>query len=147
MNRNRFVDYYVSQTGYGTLPGFSGRPAMYGRGLGSVLSRAFRFIIPFFKRGAQLAKPHLASAAKGIASDLVGTVTSEISQRLKRSGQGPEQEGSGLLNLTRLKKNNKRHASTVTALKQSRKEKRRKLSTRGRQKTVRNQGLIQSDIF
>ena len=96
MDPQRFVPYYLNQAGNG-LPGFAGAPMVYGRGLGSMLSRAFRFVLPFLKRGVDIAKPHLKSAAKGIASDVVSTVTSRL---MKGSDRDPQQEGSGLLQIT-----------------------------------------------
>ena len=95
MDSQRFVNY-VNQTGRGNLTGFVGAPVQYGRGLGAVLSRAFRFVLPFLKQGANIVKPHLKSAAKGIALDVVGAVTSHIAKRT-----GPPQEGSGLGLLSR----------------------------------------------
>ena len=97
MDPQRFVPYYLNQAGNG-LPGFAGAPMVYGRGLGSVLSRAFRFVLPFLKRGVDIAKPHLKSAAKGIASDVVSTVTSRL---MKGPDRDQSQEGSGLLQITR----------------------------------------------
>lgn len=96
MDSQRFVNYYVNQTGRGSLSGFVGTPVQYGRGLGSILSRAFRFVLPFLKRGAYIVKPHLKTAAKGIASDVVGAVTRHIADRASRS-----QEGSGIGRLAR----------------------------------------------
>lgn len=100
MNPQRFVNYYVNQTGGGSLQGFVGAPVMYGRGLGSMLSRAFRFVLPFLKQGANIAKPHLKTAAKGVASDLVGALTTRIAKQASQQGQ----EGSGLLRLAQGKR-------------------------------------------
>lgn len=98
MDQHRFVSYYTSQAGHG-LPGFVGAPMMYGKGFGSMLSRAFRFVLPFLKRGATLAKPHLSTAAKGIASDVVSAVTTRLMKGAER-----KQEGSGIIHLSRRKR-------------------------------------------
>ena len=98
MNSERFVNYYVNQAGAGSLNGFVGAPVIYGRGLGAVLGRAFRFVLPFLKQGANIVKPHLKSAAKGIAADVVGTVTNRL---MNQNAQ--RQEGSGLPRLARRK--------------------------------------------
>ena len=77
----RFISYYENQVG-GTLPGFYGSPVMYGRGIVSIFSRLFRFVSPLMKRGFAIAKPHLQTATKNIASQAMS----------KMSGS---QEGSG----------------------------------------------------
>lgn len=91
MDNNRFIKYYESQAGNG-LPGFSGAPVIYGRGIASIFSKLFRFVTPFLKRGVSLVKPHLKTAVKGIATDVV---TSSLSN-LTRSNTPQEQEGAGL---------------------------------------------------
>lgn len=87
---HRFVSYYENQVG-GALPGFSGAPVMYGRGIGSIFSKLFRFVAPLMKRGFAIAKPHLKSAAKNIASEVI---THAVGKLGDRSAQGV-QEGSG----------------------------------------------------
>lgn len=127
MDPQRFVPYYINQAGNG-LPGFVGAPVVYGRGLGSMLSRAFRFVMPFLKRGVNLAKPHLKTAAKGIASDVVGAVTSRLVK-----GQEPVQEGSGLLQLSRRSRKRSLHALPSTGHKKlKRGSKSRSLSSKKR---------------
>lgn len=88
LDPHRFVSYYENQVG-GDLPGFYGAPVMYGRGIGSLFSRLFRFAAPLLKRGFTAAKPHLATAAKNIASQAVTHVMSKI------NNNGEPQEGSG----------------------------------------------------
>ena len=84
---HRFITYYENQAG-GALPGFYGSPVMYGRGIGSIFSKLFRFVSPLMKRGFAIVKPHLKSAASGIASDVV-------KEAVGRMTQLPRQEGSG----------------------------------------------------
>lgn len=72
---HRFVNYYASQVGHG-LPGFAGTPVMRGRGLGSMFARLFKFGVPFVRCGFEVAKLHLKSAAKHIASDIITTAKS-----------------------------------------------------------------------
>lgn len=86
---HRFVSYYENQVG-GALPGFYGSPVMYGRGIGSIFSRLFRFVSPLVKKGFAIAKPHLASAAKNIASDVFNHAVNTV-----RGRQKGMQEGSG----------------------------------------------------
>lgn len=83
---HRFVNYYESQVG-GALPGFYGAPVMYGRGLGSLFSKLFRFVAPLVKRGFSIAKPHLKAAAGSIATD--------VFSRAMGSSNDQNQEGSG----------------------------------------------------
>lgn len=86
---HRFVRYYENQVG-GALPGFAGAPVMYGRGIGSLFSRLFRFISPLVKKGFALAKPHLKSAAKNIATDVISHAAAKV-----RNSEDGVQEGSG----------------------------------------------------
>lgn len=83
---HRFVRYYEGQVG-GSLPGFYGAPVMYGRGIGSIFSRLFRFVSPLFKSGFAVAKPHLKTAATNIATDAVKRVMGKLTE--------PRQEGAG----------------------------------------------------
>lgn len=135
MDSQRFVNYYVNQAGGGPLGGFVGAPVMYGRGLGSMLSRAFRFVIPFLKQGAKIAKPHLKSAVKGIASDVVGSVTKQI---INPSSQ--PQEGSGLLRIAR-----SRGKRSLTALSHNIPKKRRKTTAKKHRKLHTQHG--EGNIF
>ena len=138
MDPQRFVSYYVNQAGGGTLPGFRGAPFVYsqsGRGLGW-MSRAFRFVLPFLKRGVNIVKPHLEVAAKGAASDLLGAVTNRI---IKGSSQ-KDQEGSGIARLVRGRK----RKSVNPLLVISSKNKRRRISSKRRR--VKPQ-LGGNDIF
>lgn len=86
----RFVSYYENQAG-GSLPGFYGAPVMYGRGIGSIFSRLFRFVAPLVRKGFAIAKPHLKSAAKNIASDVIGKAV----RKFGRQSDPESQEGSG----------------------------------------------------
>ncbi len=131
MDHQRFVSYYTSQAGHG-LPGFQGAPVQYGRGIGSVLSRAFRFILPFIKRGATLAKPHLSTAAKGIASDVVSAVTTRLMK-----GSESKQEGSGILRLSRRKR---KRSVAALPLEGHKNPKRRKIASHSKRKTRRGPG-------
>lgn len=137
MDSQRFVNYYVNQAGNGSLRGFQGVPVMYGRGLGSILSRAFRYILPFLKQGYNIFKPHLKTATKGIASDVVGAVTSKI---INSGNRQQSQEGSGLLRITR----KKRKKSTASLPRIISKNKKRKTPRNIR--TARNH-LLGRDIF
>lgn len=94
---NRFVHYYVSQSG-GNLPGFYGAPVMYGRGIGSLFSKLFRFVSPLVKKGFAIAKPHLKTAASNIASDVIGRAVRKMSGS---AADTDGQEGSGIMVLSK----------------------------------------------
>ena len=83
-----YNDYYAHQAGR-ALPGFAGAPTQYGSGLGGVFRSLFRFAMPLLRGGFNLAKPHLKTAAKNIAGDVV--------TRLVDRATRPKQEGSGLV--------------------------------------------------
>lgn len=91
-----YTHYYKQQAGYG-LPGFSGLPVQYGAGIGGIFRALFRKAVPFLKRGFEIAKPHMASAAKNIAKDVVGNVTSAVMSKVAAH----QQEGSGLAYIRR----------------------------------------------
>ncbi len=83
-----FVNYYESQAGF-ALPGFYRAPVMYGRGIGSIFSRLFRFVSPLLKKDFANAKPHLKSAATNIASDVINRAVGNLVNKQQN------QEGSG----------------------------------------------------
>lgn len=94
---HRFVQYYQDQVG-GAISGFRGQNVMYGRGIGSIFSRLFRFVSPFIKTGFAIARPHLKKAATNIASDVIGKAMSKITSTSERvDGQA----GSGIMVLSR----------------------------------------------
>lgn len=95
---HRFVEYYESQAG-GSLPGFHGTATQYGRGLGSIFAKLFRFVTPLLRRGFSVAKPHLQTAAKNIVSDVAGRVMERV--RHNANSANNPQQGSGLMVLTR----------------------------------------------
>lgn len=87
----RFVCYYDAQVGGGGgLPGFYGTSVMYGRGLGSIFSRIFRFVKPLLKPAFSIVKPHLSAAASDLATDVFRRTVSKIN-----SDKNDKQEGSG----------------------------------------------------
>lgn len=80
--------YYKSQAGY-ALPGFHGTPVMYGSGIGGIFRSLFRKAVPLFRKGMELIKPHVKTAARNIAQDVVGHVTKSVLNKIE------PQEGSG----------------------------------------------------
>lgn len=74
------------------MAGFSGARTMYGKGMGGIFSRIFKFVMPLARKGFEIAKPHLRSAAKDIAGDLIKAAVTRANQK---------QEGSGLVVLGR----------------------------------------------
>lgn len=147
MNSQRFVNYYVNQAGGGSLDGFVGAPVMYVRGLGSMLSRAFRFVLPFRKRGANLAKPYFNFAAKGIASGIFGAVASHIANRgAQPQGTQEAQEGSGLLRLASRRKRTRSTQPLSQSISEKRKGKKRRKKQWKTQRKVKSQ-KGGSDIF
>lgn len=90
---HRFVHYYHNQVGGGDR--FQGAAVQYGRGIGSIFSKLFRFVSPLVKSGFALAKPHLKRAATNIASDVIGKAMNKI------TGSKEGQEGSGIMVLSR----------------------------------------------
>ena len=96
------VRYYEGQVG-GSLPGFAGSPLMYGHGIGSVISRLFCFA---------LARPHLKTAAKSIASDIFSQAVGKMSGLMD---PGIQDGSGGIMVLARKprKRPAGQHVSTV----------------------------------
>lgn len=141
---HRFVQYYEGQVG-GTLPGFYGAPVMYGRGIGSLFSKLFRFVSPMLKKGFSIAKPHLKSAVSNIASEVFNRAVGRSTNQQKQQ----QQEGSGgIMVLSRRLKRRppgqrlQRDSSTS----KKRTSVKRKKSV-GRSRRVRRKSARSSDIF
>lgn len=83
----RYMTYYMNQAG-GDLQGFIGASTQYGNGLGGMFRSLFRMAIPLLKRGFNIAKPHLRTAASNIMGDVVSKITKHNMDK---------QEGHGML--------------------------------------------------
>lgn len=133
----RFVSYYEGQVG-GSLPGFYGAPVMYGRGIGSIFSKLFRFVAPLLKKGFAVAKPHLKTAATNIASDAVSRVMGKLTEQKNQEGSG----GIAVLSRrTRRRPPGKRVSSS------KKRTKRRGGKSVGSGKAKRRKSAQNSDIF
>ncbi len=96
MDPERYVAYYRSQAGNG-LPGYAGGPVMYGGGIGGIFKALFRTALPLLKRGFSIVKPHLKTAARNIASDVVTSALSRSYNDSNNNGQN----GNGLMVMSR----------------------------------------------
>ena len=134
----RFVAYYEGQAG-GNLPGFYGAPVMYGRGLGSIFSKLFRFVSPLLKSGFAVVKPHLKTAATNIAADAVKRVVGKL------KGQEGNQEGSGGIMVLARRKRKRPPGDRVFSPKKRKKQKRSK--SVGSDGAKRRKSARSSDIF
>lgn len=140
----RYVAYYQNQAGNG-LPGYAGGGVMYGAGLGGLFRGLFRMAIPLLRRGFNIAKPHLKSAAKNIISDVVSHTMSQSFNNNNNS-----QEGSGLMVMARKRvsrppgarrsgqtqKKRKRHLKKTSVVKRKRKESGKCPASKRRRKTI-----------
>nr|DAC81399.1 TPA_asm: cupiennin [Pimephales minnow adintovirus] len=140
-----YVAYYQNQAG-GALPGYAGGGVMYGSGLGGIFRGLFRMAIPLLKRGFSIAKPHLKSAAKNIASDVFSNV-------LMRShgDEGKAQGGSGLMVMARKRTSKppglrRRGQWTIKKKKTTRLTNKVSLARRKRKKTVRRNPPIKRGV-
>ena len=135
----KYTAYYVNQAG-GDLPGYSGSRVQYGNGLAGIFRAIYRTVVPLFKRGIAIAKPHLTSAAKNIAGDVMSNVT-------RAAFSNKRQDGNGLAVVT---KKRKRTPATAHAQKFKRpRTKRTKTVKKGsfsRKRRVKNTRVPQ-DIF
>ena len=77
----RYVLYYQNQAG-GVLHGYAGAPVMYGSGLGGIFRGLFRMAVPLLKKGFNIVKPHLKTAAKNVVSDVVSNIMTPNSDRV-----------------------------------------------------------------
>ncbi len=98
MDPERYVAYYRSQAGNG-LPGYAGGPVIYGGGIGGIFKALFRTALPLLKRGFSIVKPHLKTAARNIASDVVTNALSRSYNDANNNNNG--QNGNGLMVMSR----------------------------------------------
>lgn len=99
MDPERYVTYYRNQAGNG-LPGYAGGPVMYGAGIGGIFKSLFRTALPLLKRGFSIVKPHLKTAARNIASDVVTSALSR-SYNDNNNNNNNGQNGHGLMVMSR----------------------------------------------
>lgn len=141
----RYMSYYLNQAG-GDLPGFIGASTQYGQGLGGIFRTLFRMAVPLLKRGFNIAKPHLKTAATGIMGDVVSNIT--------KSSVSRKQEGNGLVVYTR--RPIKRPPSTARARSVSKKRKttcktkrtvKKKRTTKVNRAPVSRRRFLSKDIF
>ncbi len=98
MDPELYVAYYRSQAGNG-LPGYAGGPVMYGGGIGGIFKALFRTALPLLKRGFSIVKPHLKTAVRNIASDVVTSALSRSYNDANNNNNG--QNGNGLMVMSR----------------------------------------------
>lgn len=118
---------------------------MYGRGIGSIFARLFRFVSPLVKKGFSMAKPHLKTAANSIASD----VMKHAAGKLTAHTRGETQEGSGGLMVLARRKRRRPPGQRLlprSGFKKGSVSKRKK-SVGGRGGKRRKSGARGSDIF
>ncbi len=66
---------------------------MYGASIGGIFKALFRTALPLLKRGFSIAKPHLKTAARNIASNVVTSALSRSYNDTNNNGQN----GNGLM--------------------------------------------------
>lgn len=91
----KYTTYYLNQAG-GELAGYAGARVQYGNGLAGIFRAIYRTMFPLFMRGVKIARPHLTTAAKNIAGDVVSNVT--------RAAFSKRQDGNGLAVVTKTRK-------------------------------------------
>ncbi len=96
MDPERYVAYYRSQAGNG-LPGYAGGLVMDGAGIGGIFKALFRTALPLLKTGFTIVKPHLKTAARNIANDVVTSALSRSYNDTNNDGQN----GNGLIVMSR----------------------------------------------
>lgn len=138
-NPRRFIGYYENQVG-GSLPGFAGAPVNYGRGIGAVFSRLFRFVTPLLKTGFSIVKPHLKSAVKNIASDVIDHTGKKIRGVLA----GGTQDGTGGLTVLSRKPRKRPPGQRVASSGKKRRRSGKKTSFR---RNLTKRRLNDGDIF
>lgn len=133
----KYLDYYTMQAA-GNLPGYVGSRVQYGNGLAGIFKALYRMAIPLFIRGAMIAKPHLKTAVKNIAGDVVSNITRAAFSKQK------QQDGHGLAIIT---KRGKKRPPSINARSKRAKTKRSDINSSfiGRCRTKRT--LFSEDIF
>ena len=91
-SRDMYEDYYMRQTGGGTMPVFAGARYQKGHGLGSILSGLFRRVLPFFKANGKNLAVNLLKSGLDVAEDvfdnnkkLVDSIKERVPQGIKRT--------------------------------------------------------------
>lgn len=121
----RYMTYYMNQAG-GAMPGFIGTSTQYGNGLGGMFRSLFRMALPLLRRGLNIAKPHLKTAATGIMGDVVSNIA--------RSAMPGHQEGNGFI--VRTARPRKRPPSVTAPKKKKRNKTPAKTQSRSRKKAA-----------
>ena len=128
-----YTHYYITQAGHG-LDGFHGTEFMHGSGLAGLFRGLFRRVVPLFKKGVELVKPHVKTAARNIAKDVVTTASTAVMDRINRSTQG--QAGSGVVQIRKKTRKRKRERAAIVLPtfmnKVSQPKRRRRQKTRSR---------------
>ena len=83
----RYVSYYQNQA-RGLLHRYAGAPVMYGSGLGGIFCGLFRMAVPLLKKGFNIVKPHLKTAAKNVVSEVVTNVMTTANGDRNQGGSG-----------------------------------------------------------
>lgn len=129
-NEAKYTAYYMNQAGGGgELPGYIGSRVQYG-GVAGIFRALYRMAVPLILKGVGIAKPHLKTAAKNIAGDVVSKITRAAFNK---------QDGSGLVVVTKRPK--KRPPSFSTAHARPSKKRKTKKTRAKKTKSVKKQSF------
>lgn len=70
-SREMYDDYYMRQTGRGSMPVYSGARYQRGHGIGNILGGLIRKVVPFIKDNVKTIGKNLLSTGADIAQDMI----------------------------------------------------------------------------
>lgn len=116
MDEDKFYeDYYVAQAEGAGLPAYHGLMYQRGAGLGNVLARAARFVIPILQHAGKYIGNKVLKTGKEIATDIVkGTdVKSAVKKRVLDAFDEVKRDASEVYGVPKPKPHSKRGKSNV----------------------------------
>lgn len=126
-NDSRYITYYLNQAGGGG--NFIGSRIQYGNGVAGIFRTLYRMAMPLFVKGFNIIKPHLKTAASGVASDVVS--------KIARSAFAEKQKGDGLMVLAK-----RARKTPPTSLVTSHRGKRPKTKSK-RQRSIKKKSFVE----
>ena len=93
-SQEMYEDYYMRQTGRGTMPVYAGAHYQRGHGLGNIFSGLLRHVVPILKANAKNIAGNLLNTGMNVAGDVITgkkklgqSLIEHVPQGIKRTAQ------------------------------------------------------------